>query len=80
VIAPKPKTSGQHSTTFAKGGKGTANRMFGKQAAGPAKPATTGKAQTAAPGAKHAVGGKGRPAGGTAEPVKPGRTGPRPGK
>jgi hypothetical protein len=59
----------------AKGGKGTANRMFGKQAAGPAKPAITGKIPNAAPGKKFAAGGKGKLGPSASTPAKAGRTG-----
>jgi len=41
------KRDRQRGAAFGKGGN---TRMFGKQAAGPDKPGTTGKDQTAAPG------------------------------
>jgi hypothetical protein len=51
--------------------------MLPEQAAGPAKPGITGKAQTAAPGAKPAKGGSRTPVniGGMARPARPGSTG-----
>jgi hypothetical protein len=70
-MKPKPKPPSKadrlrNTDSFARGGS---TRMFKPQAAGPAKPAITGKAQTAAPGAKSAKGGKPRPVGGTAVPA-----------
>jgi hypothetical protein len=50
MIAPKPKKSGQHAADLAKGGKGAANKMFGKQAAGKTTPGHTGKVPIAASG------------------------------
>jgi hypothetical protein len=58
---------------YAKGGG--SNRMFGEQAAGPAKPAITGKGQTPAPGAKSARGGSTHMASfSPARPAKAGKT------
>jgi hypothetical protein len=70
----RSKSERLKEASFAKGGK---DHMVKPQAAGPAKPAITGKAPTAAPGAKAARGGKVRPVGGTSERASPGRTGPR---
>jgi hypothetical protein len=70
----KTKTSTQHGRQFAKGGSG---HMVGKQAAGPARAAHTGKVPTAAPGAKSARGGAHAPVPGRALSAKPGRTGVR---
>jgi hypothetical protein len=54
MIAPRPKKEAQSGASFGKGGS---TKMHKQQAAGPAKPAITGKAPTAAPGAKRASGG-----------------------
>jgi hypothetical protein len=72
-MKPSPKTSVQHRSTFAKGGTG---HMIKPQSAGPAKPATTGKAQTTAPGAKSAKGGPRTSGQSLSTPAKAGRTGP----
>jgi hypothetical protein len=69
----KPKKESERSTTYARGGK---DRMFKERAAGPAKPANTGKAQTAAPGAKRAIGGPKNQGYGLSLPVQPDRTAP----
>ena len=50
----RSKQLSEHGKAFAKGG---ADKMFGQQSAGKAKPAMTGKSQTPAPGAKSAKGG-----------------------
>ena len=73
MIAPKPKKEVERGARFAKGGS---TKMFKKQAAGPAKPARTGKIPTAAPGKRAAVGGKPPHVGGLSLPASPGRTGP----
>jgi len=52
-MKPK-KTSVQHGARFAQGGAG---HMVKPQAAGPARSAIAGKAQTAAPGKRTASGG-----------------------
>jgi hypothetical protein len=70
---PKPKKSQQHDVNFAEGGS---RKMFGEQSAGPQKPAITGKAQTAAPGAKRARGGPPVYVGGLALPAQGGHTAP----
>jgi hypothetical protein len=70
----KTKRSSERGASFAKGGN---DRMFGKQAAGPARPARTGKVPTAAPGAKSARGGGSAPVPGRALSAKAGRTGVR---
>lgn len=76
----------ERSAKLATGGR---DRMFKQQAAGPATPARTGKAQNPAPGAASAQGGKGgrqaveyakgqkvKPAaGGVSRPARPGVTG-----
>jgi hypothetical protein len=66
----------ERATPYARGGS---TKMFPKQAAGPAKPAITGKAQTVAPGRKSAVGGPPTRGVSSALPAKAGRTGPRKG-
>jgi hypothetical protein len=71
-MKPSPKTSVQHRSTFAKGGTG---HMIKPQSAGPAKPAMTGKAQTAAPGRQRAVGGPRTSGSSSSVPAKAGRTG-----
>jgi hypothetical protein len=71
------KRDRQRPAALAKGGQ---DKMFKEQAAGPAKSGITGKAQTAAPGAKAAKGGGqiGQlHTGGRSVPAKPGATGPR---
>jgi hypothetical protein len=71
------KKERQRPAALAKGGK---DKMFGEQAAGPARAGQTGKNQTAAPGAKAAKGGAqiGQiHTGGRSVPAKPGATGPR---
>jgi hypothetical protein len=75
-MKPKPKSSVQRSATFNEGGT---TKMHKQQAAGAARSGRTGKVQTAAPGAKRAVGGGHAPVPGRALPAKPGRTGPRKG-
>jgi hypothetical protein len=70
----KSKQRSEHSTTFAEGG--IANKMFGKQSAGPAAPARTGKTQSVAPGAKSAKGGPRTSGHSLSTPAKAGRTGP----
>ena len=72
-MKPKPKTESERAARFAKGGK---DHMVKPQAAGPAKPARTGKIPTAAPGKRAAVGGKPPHVGGLSLPASPGRTGP----
>ena len=73
MIAPTPKTGAQHRAVGAKGGTG---HMVGRQAAGPAKPAITGKAPNAAPGKRAASGGPKTGSGASlAVPAKGGRTG-----
>jgi hypothetical protein len=72
----RTKKDTQRGVALAKGGgKG---RMFGPQAAGPARPGHTGKNQSAAPGAKSARRGTTKMAAFTpARSAKPGRTGAR---
>jgi hypothetical protein len=53
--ADQSKRDRQHGAAFARGGD---DHMFRKQAAGPAKRGITGKAQSPAPGARAAKGGK----------------------
>jgi hypothetical protein len=57
MAAPKSKQETMRPAAFAKGGSGPTNKMFKSQAAGPARAAHTGKAATAAPGAKAPRGG-----------------------
>jgi hypothetical protein len=71
-MKPK-KTSVQRPVTYVEGG---ATKMHKQQAAGPARPGRTGKVQTAAPGAKRAMGGGHAPVPGRALPAKAGRTAP----
>jgi hypothetical protein len=66
------KHQSERGAKFAKGGK---DKMFGEQSAGPAKSGITGEAQTAAPGATSAGGGKAKMAAFT--PAKAGAAGPR---
>jgi hypothetical protein len=69
------KKDRQRPAALARGGK---DKMFGEQSAGPARSGQTGKAQTAAPGAKGARGGATKMAAFTpAKPAKAGITGPR---
>jgi len=71
----KTKRSSERPGSFARGGN---DRMFGKQAAGPARPARTGKVLNVAPGAKAAKGGGGHASvPGRTLPAKGGRTGVR---
>lgn len=72
-MKPKLKQGSERSKTFAQGGS---TRMLPKQAAGPARSGITGKAQTAAPGARRASGGKTKVGFSPALPAKAGRTGP----
>ena len=66
--APPPR-----GAAFAKGGQ---DKMFKPQAAGPAKHAVTGKARTAAPGAKRAAGGPPMRGAAASRPAAAGRTSP----
>jgi hypothetical protein len=72
-MTPRPKKSVPHPAPFARGGS---KPMFKPQAAGPAKSGQTGKQESAAPGAKRAMGGPPRAGISTSVPAKPGRTGP----
>lgn len=74
MIAPKPKQETERA--LAKGGSGRNKTMFSKQSAGPAKPAITGKAQTAAPGRQRAVGGARMSGASLSKPAAPGHTAP----
>jgi hypothetical protein len=69
-MTPRPK----RSAAFAKGGT---TKMFKPQAAGLDKPGNTGKDQTAAPGAKRAMGGPARAGRSVSVPAAAGRTGKR---
>jgi hypothetical protein len=69
----RSKQLSEHGTTFAKGGK---TAMHRQQAAGPAKPAVTGKAQTAAPGKRAASGGPKTHGVSVSKAAAAGRTGP----
>jgi hypothetical protein len=69
----RKKSSAQHDIEFAEGGS---RKMFKPQAAGPAKPAITGKDQTPAPGAKRASGGPRTKGYSLALPAQPGHTAP----
>jgi hypothetical protein len=78
-LMPKPSVNAskhdrQRDAAFTKGGD---DRMFKKQAAGPAKAGQTGKNESAAPGAKATKGGPKSKAPGRALPAKGGRTGVR---
>jgi hypothetical protein len=68
------KKDRERPAVLAKGGK---DRMFGEQAANPAKSGTTGKPNVSGPGARAAKGGslKTNP-GGLSRPARPGSTGP----
>jgi hypothetical protein len=72
-MKPSPKTSVQHRSTFAKGDTG---HMIKAQSAGPARPASTGKTQSVALGAKSAKGGPRTSGHSLSTPAKAGRTGP----
>jgi hypothetical protein len=70
----KSKSERLRETTFAEGGT---TRMAKPQAAGPAKPGSTGKPQNPAPGAKRASGGPKSPRGASvAGPASAGHTSP----
>lgn len=71
MIAPTPKRETSHRIAGAKGGAG---HMIRKQAAGPARAAITGKAQTAAPGKRAASGGPRTSGVSLATPAKAGHT------
>ena len=73
MVTPKSKREFERPAAFAKGGS---DRMFKQQAAGPAAPARTGKAQSTAPGARAASGGAPQRGHSTAAPAKPGHSGP----
>jgi hypothetical protein len=72
MIAPTPKRETSRRTAGAKGGAG---HMIPKQAAGPARPAITGKAPSAAPG-KRAASGPRTSGHSLSVPAKAGRTAP----
>jgi hypothetical protein len=76
-IVPKTKKGLERSGAFARGGN---TPMIKPQAAGPAKPAITGKAQTAAPGKRAAAGGPPIRAASSSKPAAAGHTGPRKGR
>ena len=77
MIAPlKSKKALARSAAFAEGGSGRNKTMFPKQAAGPAKPAITGKAQNKAPGAKSASGGPRLTGASFSRPAAAGHTAP----
>jgi hypothetical protein len=69
----KQKNERTRGASFAAGGTG---HMVKPQAAGPAKPAITGKIQSPAPGAKRASGGPRTTGVALAKPAAPGRTAP----
>jgi hypothetical protein len=73
MTTPKPKRDAVRSARYAEGGD---DKMVRPQAAGPARPGTTGKVPTPAPGAKSATGGSKLPRNvHVSAPAKPGRTG-----
>jgi hypothetical protein len=76
MVKPSKTKSAQHLIEFAEGGRGQTNKMFKPQAAGPVKPAITGKIQTPAPGARAAKGGPKNQGYGLALPAVGGHTAP----
>jgi hypothetical protein len=69
------KKESQHDVKMVKGG--SPRGMFKQQAAGPAASGTTGKHQTAAPGARGAAGGRKKFSYSSSVPATPGITGSR---
>jgi len=76
-MKPTPKVDRQRDTsTFAKGGKGGANRMLPEVPAEPAPPGRTGPSQAKAPGSQRAKGGPKNQGFGLSLPAVGGHTAP----
>jgi hypothetical protein len=72
----KTKQLSEHGRTFAKGGKGSPNKMFGQQSAGKATPGRSGKTQAPAPDKRAAAGGPSLGRGARSMPAKAAHTAP----
>jgi hypothetical protein len=76
----RSKQLSEHGKTFAQGGKGSPNKMFGQQSAGKAAPGHSGKIPTPAPGKRAAAGGPALGRDARSMPAKAAHTAPTKGK